>query len=579
MQRLKYILLVSVLVLNYVCHARQHDKDSLLHELHTIVLPSDKIEILNLLAEEYAFKDVAQSENYAKQALFLAQSINDEIGEAIAQYHLAFIAQHNHQYEDAFQRLKIARLGLQNTKQAEWIGKVDIRLAIEYKRRLEYEQALSLLFDALDVFTKLNEEIKLAEINNHIGGVYFDQANFDKAYQYYQNSYSLHTELNNQEGIGSLLINLGEIYRLTGKPHDAMNYYNRALIINKKLNRELHLAIIYNNIGNIFLGSGDSDSAARYFLQSLTIGEKLNEAGLISSASISLGNLYLHSGKPDSARIYFNEGLTMAELQSNIGNLRDACKGLSDVFAVENNYQKAYMYHDRYKSLSDSINSVQNREKITRLEMQYIYNHEQNISKVRKQKRQLRYFLIAAFLAIILIAMVLIYGRQRIIIKHSKAAADNLLLQRKKLEEEIAFKNRELTTNVMYMVRKNELINFISQKLIKARDNFNARYRPEIQEIIIGLQSNFDKDIWKEFELRFKEVHRNFYDKLMEKHPNLTENEKKLCALLKLNMTTKEIAAITHQNPNSIEVARTRMRKKMKLDNTEINLSNYMAKL
>ena len=65
----------------------------------------------------------------------------------------------------------------------------------------------------------------------------------------------------------------------------------------------------------------------------------------------------------------------------------------------------------------------------------------------------------------------------------------------------------------------------------------------------------------------------------MKQHPNLTENEKKLCALLRLDMTTKEIAAITHQNPSSIEVARTRMRKKMNLSNTEINLNSYLSGL
>ena len=69
------------------------------------------------------------------------------------------------------------------------------------------------------------------------------------------------------------------------------------------------------------------------------------------------------------------------------------------------------------------------------------------------------------------------------------------------------------------------------------------------------------------------------YRNLNEKFPNLTENEKKLCALLRLDMNTKDIASITRQNPSSIEVARTRLRKKLNISNTDISLNNFLAKL
>ena len=86
-------------------------------------------------------------------------------------------------------------------------------------------------------------------------------------------------------------------------------------------------------------------------------------------------------------------------------------------------------------------------------------------------------------------------------------------------------------------------------------------------------------DIWKDFEERFREVHKEFYNKVNIQFPNLTENEKKLCALLRLNMTTKEVATITHQNPNTIEVARTRLRKKLGLSNKDISLVSFLSNL
>jgi DNA-binding CsgD family transcriptional regulator len=74
-------------------------------------------------------------------------------------------------------------------------------------------------------------------------------------------------------------------------------------------------------------------------------------------------------------------------------------------------------------------------------------------------------------------------------------------------------------------------------------------------------------------------VHIEFYEKLQSKFPDLTTNERKLCAFLRLNMTTKEISAITNQSLNSIEMARHRLRKKLNIDNSQVNLTTFLMDL
>ena len=64
----------------------------------------------------------------------------------------------------------------------------------------------------------------------------------------------------------------------------------------------------------------------------------------------------------------------------------------------------------------------------------------------------------------------------------------------------------------------------------------------------------------------------------MKSHPTLTPNERKLCAFLRLDMNTKDIAIITLRTSHSINVARTRLRKKMGIANTEININTYLTK-
>ena len=70
---------------------------------------------------------------------------------------------------------------------------------------------------------------------------------------------------------------------------------------------------------------------------------------------------------------------------------------------------------------------------------------------------------------------------------------------------------------------------------------------------------------WQEFETHFNQVHAHFYQRLMTKFPTLTSNEKKLCAFIRLNLSTKEICAITQHSQKSIEIARTRLRQKLNL--------------
>ena len=83
---------------------------------------------------------------------------------------------------------------------------------------------------------------------------------------------------------------------------------------------------------------------------------------------------------------------------------------------------------------------------------------------------------------------------------------------------------------------------------------------------------------WKEFELRFGQVHKSFYQNLSKRFPDLSPNEKKICAFLRLNMTTKDIALMTYKSVNTINQARKRLRKKMNLPSS-VNLITFLSEL
>jgi DNA-binding CsgD family transcriptional regulator len=131
---------------------------------------------------------------------------------------------------------------------------------------------------------------------------------------------------------------------------------------------------------------------------------------------------------------------------------------------------------------------------------------------------------------------------------------------------------------MMYLLEKNEFIGSITNKLVDMRSRTKKENQDFVQEIIMELKRNSSQKIWEEFEMRFKEVHADFYKSLMEKYPDLTPNEVRLSAFLRLNMSTKEISAITHQSVKSINMARFRLRKKIGIDRDE-NLISFLTQL
>jgi hypothetical protein len=125
-------------------------------------------------------------------------------------------------------------------------------------------------------------------------------------------------------------------------------------------------------------------------------------------------------------------------------------------------------------------------------------------------------------------------------------------------------KMRELTSNALRLVQMSEINNRIIDELERLIPYADPTGKKMIRSMISNFSIKSGDNLWSEFEMRFGSVNESFYKVLNEKFPELTPNEKKLCALLKLNLSSKDIAAITLQNPQSVDVARYRLRKKIK---------------
>ncbi len=132
----------------------------------------------------------------------------------------------------------------------------------------------------------------------------------------------------------------------------------------------------------------------------------------------------------------------------------------------------------------------------------------------------------------------------------------------------------------MSLMMRNEVLSDIAGKLMDIRVTaVKDETKLAIKKIVKELQNTKDKGVWKEFDIRFKQVHTEFYDKLIELYPDLTPTEQRLCAFLRLNMTTKEISELTGQRTGTIEMARSRVRKKLGIAHDQTNMITFLVQI
>ncbi|MFY8109389.1 MAG: LuxR C-terminal-related transcriptional regulator [Bacteroidia bacterium] len=205
-------------------------------------------------------------------------------------------------------------------------------------------------------------------------------------------------------------------------------------------------------------------------------------------------------------------------------------------------------------------------------------------------------------IAIILVVMIGFYPQMRVRKKASRILAEKddhfkrqteiLRLEKEKQEKElIELKNqqlqrdlehqgKELASSTMHIVQKSEMLLTIKDKLKRISQISNdPKIKPEITELIKNIEKDtlIDKD-WEKFEIYFNNIHDRFTQILKEKFPILTANDIKMCAYLRMNLSTKEIASILNISVRGVEISRYRLRKKMNLENG-INLTEYLSKL
>lgn len=420
---------------------------------------------------------------------------------------------------------------------------------------------------------------------NLIGALKMNLNEHNDALDFYAKSLQIFNRFKNDSLIAAVYNNLGIIYESMTDYRLSEDYFNKAVEINIKTGNYVWLAFNYSNLGRCAIKAGETKKGLSFFDKSLKIATDEKLQRLLPYVYNNFSYYYQAVGNFSTAVNYARMAMEISKEQKNMILEHQALIHLREAYYKNNDLKNAYLYSIKVYEIADTINRFNKLTEIDLLEMRYAYEKEKRQQQLENElleteidRKELMLSLIVVGAGSVILIFILLYVLQHQRIKRKDLEQKTTLLEKEKLEQQLDFKNNELTTNVMYLLKKNELITNISNKLRNTNFDENDEKNGFVRNIVNELDRSISEHNWTDFEVRFQEVHVDFYNKLTRQFTDLTPNELRLCAFLKLNMTSKEIAEITYQSLESLKTARYRLRKKLGMDRDE-NLVAFLARL
>lgn len=439
---------------------------------------------------------------------------------------------------------------------------------------------------------------KKSNVLSLMGFVYIQMDKHDRALDNLNKSLELLNKLPSEENDFindrkmAVYNNIGAIYLNSRNMDEAVRYYEKALTYSKKVNNTFNSSAMYNNLGIINMEQGNYKEALMYYQKALDMRTADKDTAGMAQCYNNMARLYFYENNFSLALSYADKALDMSRKSSSIRSESLALSAMVAIYGKSKDYKKALESFRIYQSLSDSIHILNQTRSTEQMELQYEYEKqsreyefEQQIKYAQKERQILIYVIVIVLLLSLIFIFIMLYRQQRVrnrenllMQKLLEQENKNLSVKKDSLEQDVETKQKELVTSVMYLSKKNEFLDSVVGRMQDLKVCLEPEYKKWVDAIVSDIKSNIDTTVWEEFELRFKQVNNEFYNKLSCKYPALTPNEKRLCIFLYLNMTSKEISTITFQTIKSIEVARTRLRKKLELTHDD-NLIKFIQEI
>jgi tetratricopeptide (TPR) repeat protein len=452
-----------------------------------------------------------------------------------------------------------------------------------------------------------------------------DKGNYTLALNETLNALRFFEEVGDKVRKGDALLQLGQIEYKLGNFNASLAYEEEAFAIYRDEDDKVYQSYAANHAGLAAEALGDMQKAEEYQRAAMTLAQEMGVKSVLSTALRDLGRIHAKKGLLNDARTFLEESYKVSESTGIQLDIASSLKELAQVDYQSNEFSEALNKMDRVIEMTESIgaisilgqsyrersqiheslgkytnaiadlrtyqiinDSIFNSRKSQQIEeLKTIYETEKKEAEIALKEEEINTLnaqakvnrltkgLYAGGMASALaLSGLLVFGyRQKM--KKNKIAREK---QEEIYKQEIAHKKKELASQTLHLVQKNTFIQELMDNLENIK-NSPEKFKMEFRRIVMLLKKEnaSDKD-WEVFKTYFAEVHNDFDQKLKTIYPDISEKEIRLAAFLRMNLTTKEIAATLNVLPDSILKSKYRLKKKLELDK-ETDLVAFLSSL
>ncbi|MCH6200785.1 transcriptional regulator [Aquiflexum sp. LQ15W] len=599
---------IWMLLLSPILEAKSQNSDSLLAVYHSSEEGQAKLSALHQLFLSYLNNDPAKAGLYAKEQLLYAESIGDLLGIGMANYNFGVLSNNRNQFDSAAFWYKKAlgyfeeaenpekiilvkygqailayydgdypaaldllednvRLTLETQSDSSGLGDEYHMIGMVSMRQGNLNIALSKTLRAVRIFEKSRNQVGLADAYNTLGGIESSLGNFNKSIEYNLLSLKIYQESNDKLYEAQALNDIGNSYYYLKQYDEAISHLMQSADLSRQLEFKDLEATAYTNLGKTYTARKEYIQAIEILLKGLKLVEETETLLKIVEICNELGKCYQGLNRFDTAIQYFDRSIELAGNNGILEALSKAYLYRSVSNESVNNLKDAYEDYRKYAALKDSIFNVAKSQQIE--ELRAIFELETKDNEIQIQQNSIQLLeqeaqiasLQKILLGLGLIAMALVGGFGWYAFRQ-KFKKNEVI--RKQMDAALHYKSRELTTQALHLAKKNETLGILKDIAQKGKENENPEvYHKLIQTISADLRE--DKG-WHIFASFFEEVHPDFFSRVAAACPGLSPNDYRLMALIKMNLSSKEIANILCISIPGIKKARQRLRKKLGLE-------------
>ena len=430
-----------------------------------------------------------------------------------------------------------------------------------YFKKGLYHKALEYTDSAMEMFTKDGSQKDIMDCNLMLGAIYKICNDIEKSDRCYQEYARLAEKHNDSLGMAKSINNMAALSFNTGDTARTIRLLHQAIDYSKNVADTNELCSIYLNTALTYIHMGLYEKAEACLERARPISEGIYEKGYWYAV---YGQLYYSKDEKAKAISYFNKAIEeydKGEFDRRISQLYEILNYLyqssGDTINAYSCLQKMYDYWTPESNNGIMLELFRAREEIA-------MNTKDMLLKKEKDKRKTTIIVSVSCTIILILSIILVMKKKTYEIKN----------------REIAVKSQQRLTEErkMYYLRMDNIINKAIHDLMKICQGIkNGKTREDIMAVCTELSESNNKDNMEDMGNFMYEFDNDFYRNLKKQYPSLTVNESRICVLINKNLSTKEISEITRQSPESINLARYRLRKKLGLTGKGTTLQDFLS--